>query len=497
MALTVGIKHLRDGVEPQNVIGAEMSVIGIIGTASGANAGNFPLNTPVSLRTNDTALRASLGDAGTLPKALAGISAQLAGSARAAKTVIVRIAEGANVAETIANILGNEANRTGMWAFLDAPQDLALTPRIIIAPGFTSQVWQGLANPVIVNGGGGGTDGTFALAFTGGTGSGAAGSFTVAGGVVTAVSITQAGNYTAAPTLSFAASAGLAGANVTVSLDLVGNPIVTGVPTILERLQAVFIPEGPSGSHAAWVAYLETVPASIRILHPLRQDAKVLDADGDIVTAPLSPYIAALYARRDSERDGVPSGSICNQSVYGLVGVSPGIHLSLTDETSEGQGLLELSGGIVVRGEAGVDDSPGSTGFTFWGTDTMAEESEWLFAHVARMRDYIELGNVRAQKAYLGKQNITIQVVEAVLNTLRMWLSRLAADDHILSPFDVGFERDHNAPEELRNGEIDISFRAEEPPVLRKMIIRSRRHRAALDALVQQISVRLGTGTAS
>ncbi len=63
--------------------------------------------------------------------------------------------------------------------------------------------------------GAGGTDGTFALAFTGGGGTGAAGTFTVAGGVVTQVLITAQGqDYTSAPAVSFAASAGLAGASV-------------------------------------------------------------------------------------------------------------------------------------------------------------------------------------------------------------------------------------------------------------------------------------------
>lgn len=65
-------------------------------------------------------------------------------------------------------------------------------------------------------GGTGGTNGTFALAFSGGGGSGAAGVFVVAGGIVTDVTLTAAGiNYATAPTISFAASAGLTGASAT------------------------------------------------------------------------------------------------------------------------------------------------------------------------------------------------------------------------------------------------------------------------------------------
>lgn len=493
MALTVGIKHLRDGVETQTVIGADMATFGIIGTAEAANAESFPLNKAVYMKTSDALKRTALGATGTLGQSIAGISAQLSGSARSAKVVVVRVAEGADAAETIANIIGNEANRTGMWAFLDAPGDLGQTPRLIIAPGYTSQTENGIEDPVITVPGTGGEDGTFALAFTGGTGSGAAGTFTVTEGAVTAITITARGVYTAAPTLDFGASTGLTNAAGTVGLEQLANGVVANISTVLERLEASFLPEGPTSSRQAWLDWMETVPASGRILHPLRQDAKYLDAAGDVVTGPLSPYVMALYARRDSERDGVPSGSICNQNVYGLVGVTPTIHLSLTDETSQGQEDLAASAGIVVRGDIGVDDAPGSTGFTFWGTDTMSDQTEWLFAHVNRLRDYMELGNVRAQKKYLGKYNITIQTVEAVLNTLRTWLAVLAADDHILSPFTVGFSADQNTPSELRDGEIDISFAAEEPPVLRRMIIRSRRHAEALAALVQTVSVKLGT----
>jgi len=64
--------------------------------------------------------------------------------------------------------------------------------------------------------GSGGTDGTFALAFSGGAGSGAAGWFTVVSGAISAYEITARGRgYTSAPTVSFAASSGLTGASAT------------------------------------------------------------------------------------------------------------------------------------------------------------------------------------------------------------------------------------------------------------------------------------------
>lgn len=76
----------------------------------------------------------------------------------------------------------------------------------------------GVIGARITAAGSGGTNGTFALGWTGGSGSGAAGTFTVAGGVLSDISITARGTYTVAPAPTFAASAGLTGAAATAQL---------------------------------------------------------------------------------------------------------------------------------------------------------------------------------------------------------------------------------------------------------------------------------------
>lgn len=495
MALVVGIKHIRDGIEPQSVLGADMSVIGIIGTAEGADAGVFPLNTAVALRTNEATKRAALGASGTIVDALAGVSAQLE-DVGAARCVIVRVAEGVDSFATIANIIGTEANKTGIWAFLDAPYELGLTPRLIIAPGYTSQSQSGMADVSITNAGSGGANGTFDLGFTGGAGSGGAGKFTVTDGSVTSVNITSPGVYTAAPTLDFSASAGLAGTNITVELEQLANGVCAAIPTVLDRLHANFLPEGPTSTRQAWLDWKETLPTSGRIMHPLRQDARVLDSEGDPVTKPLSPYAIALYVRRDAGTDGVPARSAANAPIYGLVGVTPSIPFSITDESSEGQEDLAANAGIVFRGDTGVDGSLTDGGFTFWGTDTLSTESEWLFASVNRMRDYLELMQVKALRTYLGKYNLTTQTIQAIINTIEQQLRALKADNFIID-YRLGFEPDQNTPEELRLGSITLMFMAEEPPVLRKITLQSRRYRDALTNLARNIAIQIGSEVAA
>jgi len=137
MVLTVGIKHVRDGVERQPVIQSDMSVVGIIGTAPLADTDVFPANVPVYLTSDDSDMLTSLGYDGTIPDAIRGVHDQLLQAS--AKMVVVRVQVGDDDDATIANIVGSQANRTGMWAFLDAPQLLGVTPRVILASGWTAQ----------------------------------------------------------------------------------------------------------------------------------------------------------------------------------------------------------------------------------------------------------------------------------------------------------------------------------------------------------------------
>lgn len=496
MAQVMGVRTERDGLEPALILGTDMDIIGIVGTAPAANSTLIPLDTAIEMRTNDATLRTALGTTGTLPDALTAISAQL--TAAAAKCVIVRVTDDESADTVITNIIGNEANATGMWALLNAPEDLGVTPRIVIIPGYTSQTSQGVASVTVSNAGsgyasvptvdvtGGGSDPDKVLpTFTAVLGTGAD-----AGKVVSVTVVTPGSHLTAAPTLAFTGGSGT-GAAATAVLETLANGVCAAIPTVLARLRAGFIPEGPSSSESTYETWLETLPADLRIFHPLYQDARVLDANGDPVSKPLSPYIAGLYVRRDNEFDGVPGHSVANQSINGLVGVSPRVRIDITSDSSQGMALLEKHAGLVFRGESGVDGSLSDGGFTFWGTDTLSADTQWMFANVVRMRDFMELDLIKATKFYLGRFNVTDQTVQAVTNTMESRLSSLRADRHIID-FRIDFEEDQNNPEELRLGFITIAFRAEEPAPLRKITMKSRRYREALTELVNSISETLG-----
>lgn len=120
------------------------SVIGVIGTAPEADSADFPLNTPVLIAGSYTEA-AKLGTTGTLPAALEGILAQTG-----AMVVVIRVAEGEASGEgneaitaaeaTINNVIGSVSGNgeySGVYSFLASKSILGVTPRILIAPGFS------------------------------------------------------------------------------------------------------------------------------------------------------------------------------------------------------------------------------------------------------------------------------------------------------------------------------------------------------------------------
>lgn len=100
----------------------------------------FPLNVPVLIAGNriEAAKLDIVGDKqGTLLDAIDGIFDQ-----SGAMVVVVRVAEGADTAETLSNIIGGVSvggHRLGIQAFLDAENVVKVVPRILIATGFSHE----------------------------------------------------------------------------------------------------------------------------------------------------------------------------------------------------------------------------------------------------------------------------------------------------------------------------------------------------------------------
>lgn len=144
-----GVEVLEIDAGPRPIQTVRSSVIGLIGTAPNADPAAFPLNTPVLIAGSrrEAAKLDTVGTGmGTLPGAIDSIFDQAG-----AVVVVVRVEQGATEAETLANVLGGVNATTGEYegvqAFLGAESKLGVCPRILIAPGFTSQRPEDPANP--------------------------------------------------------------------------------------------------------------------------------------------------------------------------------------------------------------------------------------------------------------------------------------------------------------------------------------------------------------
>jgi hypothetical protein len=173
---------------------------------------------------------------------------------------------------------------------------------------------KGVVSTASLVGGSGGTNGTFALAFSGGAGSNAAGDFVVAGGAVTQINITNPGTgYTSAPTISFAASSGLTGASATAVIDY-RNPVGT------------YFSVPGSGNDSLILYSVGSGPAAT-----------------EVVRYPTTAITAALYTRKSDE---LAYGRYRER--FGFIDTAAQTFTNLTDGASATKTVTKVSTGLQI-----------------------------------------------------------------------------------------------------------------------------------------------------
>ena len=490
---TFGISIQRVHDNPRPAVYSDMSVVGLVGTAPDANPDVFPLNIPVFVFSDDTAMLTALGEAGTLTRSLDGINDQLGEFQVAAKCVIVRVEQGANVDETMTNLIGSSIQKTGIWALTHAGPVLGIIPRLIGVPGYTSQQKQGLGTltlgirganmteaPVVAFSGGGNNPGKVLP-----TAEAVMGEGPDADKVVALNILTRGEELSGLLTVTFTGGGSDEDKQLptaTALVEVLANPVVAELPAVLNKLVAHAVVSGPATSQQAYTDWRETIQSD-RII-PVETAVKI---GVDAVVDDAAPRVIGIGVRRDHEFGGKPFHSWANQPVQGIVGPNRPIDFSLTDGATEGQVLLSQNAGIIVRGEMGVESAIASGGFVYIGTDNCGEDQLWQFYHVTRGRDFIHLMFLRTLRIFLGKRNINFNTVTDILDTMKFALRDLVAANDILPGPVVGFTRDRNSPEQLRLGRFTVDFACEEPPVLRHLTLRSKRHRPSLELLLDEL----------
>ena len=154
----VEVIELNDGARPIKTV--KSSVIGLVGTAP-----QGPVNTPTLILGSRAKAAEIFGENNdtnkdyTIPKALDGIFDQAG-----AMVVVINVADPSNPAHLTTGVLdpaniidadvvggvdGTTGQYKGVHALLAANTELAVTPRILIAPNFTHDMPSGNANPVV------------------------------------------------------------------------------------------------------------------------------------------------------------------------------------------------------------------------------------------------------------------------------------------------------------------------------------------------------------
>lgn len=131
-----GVRVLEINEGTRVISTVSTAIVGMVCTAEDADATLFPLNTPV-LITDVLAASGKAGKKGTLARSLLAIAEQTK-----PVTVVVRVAEGKDEAETTSNIIGGadeNGKYTGMKALLAAQAELGVKPRILGVPGHDNQ----------------------------------------------------------------------------------------------------------------------------------------------------------------------------------------------------------------------------------------------------------------------------------------------------------------------------------------------------------------------
>ncbi|MBT0660654.1 MULTISPECIES: phage tail sheath protein [Providencia] len=130
----VRVIELNEGTRPIRTINT--AIVGMVCTADDADTKAFPLNTPV-LITDVKNAAGKAGETGTLARSLDAI-----GNQSKPVTVVVRVEQGENEAETTSNIIGGttpDGRKTGLQALTVAQGRLGVKPRILAVPAHDTQ----------------------------------------------------------------------------------------------------------------------------------------------------------------------------------------------------------------------------------------------------------------------------------------------------------------------------------------------------------------------
>ncbi|EUB97312.1 hypothetical protein PMI07_000888 [Rhizobium sp. CF080] len=443
-----GVETTENTNGPRPVETIDTGVIGLIGTAPDAEAGLWPVNTVVPIYGAGGAVQ-GLGANGTLKDAIEGIFDQ---AGRVSHTIlVVRVTEGANIKETMTNIIGSSTQFTGVHALRKSPGEHGLTPKLLIAPGFTSsRPTDGISAIAKSTDGVGYTSApTVAISGGGGTGATAVATINSVTGKLDEIVITNPGfGYTTVPTVTLSGGGATTQATATATVGTVANPVTMELLTLANRFRAGVIKDAPATTTSAAISdRLDYDTDRLLIVEPM---AKIFK-DAAVVQEPASARVAGLQARVDYSEGFWVSPS--NHVIEGIVGVSRPIEHSITDPSAESQLLNKNAIACIVRAPSG--------GFKLWGSRVPSSDSLKSFWSVRRAHDTIIDSIERAAEPFIDRPfsvQVLVDIAETVNSALRRWKALGATLGGR-----VWLDTTLNTKETWANGQLFISYDGEAP----------------------------------
>lgn len=505
-----GFSFNRQPSTVQPAVVTDMSSVFIAGVSEDATPSVLPAGQTVVFNSSDPLLLAGMGT-GDIATAIKLINAQLAAGQIAARVAIQRVAKGADDPSTISNLLGNQANGTGIFGALGVGGTFGFTPRLLmVAGGYTGRAITRAPNTFAVTQGAkaGGNTGTGLMTLAApafGTGV-ATGTYQVrlktvvaGGGVFSVTAPGGAGladatvgtayttqiNFTIAKgTTDFVIGDGFDVQVSSVPGAMNGNALTAAFPQICNALSAHAVVDGPNTTPQDAIDYRATISSD----HIILVDYAVTPAAAAVGTFVAGAACAiGIGVAVDFANGGVPSQSWANQPVQGITALKRYDSFSLLDGATIGQGLLAVQVGICERGNAGDPNAVADAGFVQVAYANCGTDPIWQFFNVTRMRDYIHLQAQRLWRARIGKSNITVHGIQAVMNDVIQLLIGLKSLGYIID-FRVGLDANKNSPSTIQAGGIRIFFKAEEASPLLLITTDSFRYPDALNGLINQVA---------
>ena len=305
-----------------------------------------------------------------------------------------------------------------------------------------------------------------------------------AGGEITGLTLTAPGNYPSGTVVTAAITDGNggtgSGATASVTLELLANPVQAGFATIAPKLLAHYFVGGPGTTKADALALRTTISDKRAIM---QDDWEIVNFD--LTANAQNEYIdgaarsMGLAIRTDFQHDGYPFYAWANTPVQGALGLKRVDGFSLLDGATDGQELLAAGIGITARGDAS-DTSIDSSGFVAISVANCNSDTNLNFYNKTRGRDFIDLTLIKTIRQRLGKNNVSVQGVQDVLNDMTVIMGQMPSDGVI--GYQIGFKASDNSTAGLRAGKFTVYDNSEEAAPICQITINRALDQPALTA---------------